>query len=76
MAQYHVTGVFFLEDPALATTEVFSSAINGIVGIDTAVVVTEPTVEPASLEHLDRFMTEAEFEYHHVVRDTNTTLVD
>lgn len=45
-------------------------------GIDTAVVVTEPTVEPASLEHLDRFMTEAEFEYHHVVRDTNTTLVD
>ena len=76
MAKYHVTGIFLVEDPEHATTEVFTSAINGTVGIDAAVVVTEPTGESAILDSLDRLMTEAGVEYQHVVRDANSSLAE
>ena len=74
MAKYHVTGVFLLEDPAQATTEVFTSALAGQVGLDTAVVVTDGSVEPAVKDNLDKLMAEAGVEHHHVVRDANQTL--
>jgi hypothetical protein len=70
LTTYHVTGVFLLEDPASATTEIFTSAIAGPVGIDAAVVVTDSTVESAILDNLDRLMSESGVSYHHIVRDT------
>ena len=74
MAKYHVTGVFLLEDPANATTEVFTSALLGSVGLDAAVVVTGSTVEPAVLENLNRLMDAAGVTSHHVVSNSDGSL--
>lgn len=74
MAKYHVTGIFLLEDPANATTEVFTSALLGSVGLDTAVVVTGSTVEPAVLENLNRLMDAAGVAHHHIVYNPETSL--
>lgn len=74
MAKYHVTGVFLLEDPANASTEVLTAALHGQIGLDAAVVVTPATVEPAVLENLGKLMAEAGIEPSHVVRDTTQSL--
>ncbi|GAA2024937.1 hypothetical protein GCM10009720_00840 [Yaniella flava] len=76
MANYHITGIFVLEHPADATTEVFTSALNGQVGLDTAVVVTPDTVEQAVLDNLDRLMARHGLEPHHIVRDHQSALAD
>lgn len=74
MTQYHVTGVFLLEDPAQVPTDVFTSAIHGTVSIDTAVVVTAPGVESAVLAKLAELVTETGVEYHHLIRETEHSL--
>lgn len=74
MTQYHVTGVFLLEDPAQVPTDVFTSAIHGTVSIDTAVVVTAPGVESAVLAKLAELVTETGVEYHHLIRETEHPL--
>lgn len=74
MAKYHVTGIFLLEDPANATTEVFTSALLGSVGLDAAVVVTGSTIEPAVLGNLNRLMDAAGVTPHHVVHNSDDSL--
>ena len=74
MATYHVTGVFLLEDPAQVSTDVFTAAITGKVGIDAAVVLTDPAQDPAVLGNLERLMAEAGVDYAHVVRDHHQTV--
>lgn len=74
MAKYHITGIFVIDDPAQATTEVFASALHGTAEVDTAVVVTPPNTEPAVLTHLDKLVGEAGLEYHHIERDQHQTL--
>lgn len=74
MATYHVTGIFLLEDPAHATTEVFTSALHGTVGLDAAVVVTGTALEPALEKNLRRLFDAAGLEPRIVVRDTNQSL--
>src|SRR5699024_2559906 len=63
-----------LEDPANATTEVFTSALLGSVGLDTAAVVTGSTVEPAVLENLNRIMDAAGVAHHHIVYNPDVSL--
>ena len=67
MAQYHITGIFVLTNPASVTTEVFTAALHGQTGLDTAVVVTSPNVDQAILGNLEKLFGEAGLEYHHVV---------
>lgn len=74
MAQYHITGVFVLTDPAAATTEVFTAALHGQIGLDAAVVVTLPNVDQAILDNLEKFFGEAGLEYRHVVHRDDQSL--
>lgn len=74
MAKYHITGIFVVDDPAQATTEVFTSALYGTTEVDTAVVVTPPSTDPAVLENLGKLVGEAGLEYHHIERDQQHTL--
>lgn len=74
MANYHITGVFVVEHPAQAATEVFTSALYGNTGVDTAVVVTSSGVEPAILDNLSRLFGEAGVEYRHVMWDQGEDL--
>lgn len=66
MANYHITGVFVLGNPAEASTAVFTSALQGQTGVDTAVVVTPPAVDQAVIDNLSKLVGEAGMEYHHV----------
>lgn len=74
MAKYHVTGVFVVANPAEAATEVFTSALQGQAGVDTAVVVTPSNVEPAVVENLSKLFAAAGLEYQHVVWDQEASL--
>lgn len=74
MAKYHITGVFVVENPTEAATEVFTSALHGQTGVDAAVVVTPPNVAPVVLENLGRLFEEAGVEYQHVVHDEGQSL--
>jgi len=74
LAQYHITGIFVLTDPAAATTEVFTAALQGQVGLDTAVVVTSPNVDEAILDNLEKLFDEADLEYQHIVHREGQTL--
>ncbi|MDN6678671.1 MAG: glycosyltransferase, partial [Yaniella sp.] len=74
MAKYHITGIFVVANPAEAATEVFTSALHGQTGVDTAVVVTPSSVEPSVLENIGRLFEEAGIEYQHIAWDQDESL--
>ena len=74
MAKYHITGIFVVANPAEAATEVFTSALHGQTGVDTAVVVTPSSVEPSVLANIGRLFEEAGIEYQHIDWDQDESL--